>query len=52
MRLSSIVHVLFAKIRVKGSLKVLVSVGMMIPDVSEIFTIDVECVRVVRVDLA
>jgi len=52
MRLSSIVHVLFTKIRVDGSLKVLVSVGMMIPDVSEIFTVNVECVKVVRVDLA
>jgi hypothetical protein len=52
MRLASIVHVLFAKIRVEGSLNVLVSVGMMVPDVFEIFTIDVECIRVVRVNLA
>ena len=52
MRLASIVHVLFAKIRVECSLNVLVSVGMMVPDVFEIFTIYVECVRVVRVNLA
>ena len=52
MRLASIVHVLFAKTRVEGSLNILVSVGMMVPDVFEIFTIDVECIRVVRVNLA
>ena len=52
MRLSSIVHILFAKIHVEGSLNVLVSVSMMVPDVFEIFTIYVECIRVVRVNLA
>lgn len=52
MRLASIVHVLFAKIRVEGSLNILVSVGMMVPDVFEIFTIDIEGVRVVRINLA
>lgn len=52
MRLASIVHVLFAKISVESSLNVLVSVGMMVPDVSEIFTIDFKCIRVVRVNLA
>ena len=52
MRLASIVHVLFAKICVKSSLNVLVSMGMMVPDVFEIFTIYVECVGVVRVNLA
>jgi hypothetical protein len=52
MRLASIIHVLFAKIRVECSLNVLVSMGMMVPDVFEIFTIDIEGVRVVRVNLA
>ena len=52
MRLASIVHLLFAEIRVESSLNVLVAEGMMVSDVFEIFPIDVECIRVVRVDLA
>jgi hypothetical protein len=52
MRFPDIIEILLASISVKASLDELISMSSMIPNVFQVLTINIEGIRVMRVDLA